>query len=63
MQTLLSIYILSANVDMQSFILRTKDKGKRIKESAVTTLSKENKTEKKFLLSTHHMFYSILINE
>jgi hypothetical protein len=60
MQTLLSIYILSANVDMQSFILL---KGKRIKESAVTTLSKEKNAEKKFLLSTHHMFYSIPVNE
>jgi hypothetical protein len=39
------------------------DKGKRIKGSAVTTLSKEKKTEKKFLLSTHHMFYPILVNE
>ena len=39
------------------------DKGKRIKKSAVTTLSKEKNAEKKFLLSTHHMFYSILVNE
>ena len=40
------------------------DKGKRIKKSAVTTtLSKEKKTEKEFLLSTHHMFYPIPVNE
>jgi hypothetical protein len=40
------------------------DKGERIKKSAVTTtLSKEKKTEKEFLLSTHHMFYPIPVNE
>jgi predicted nucleic-acid-binding Zn-ribbon protein len=39
------------------------DKGKRIKKSAVTTLSKEKNAEKKFLLSTHHMFYPIPVNE
>ena len=40
------------------------DKGKRIKKSSVTTtLSKEKKTEKEFLLSTHHMFYPIPVNE
>ena len=39
------------------------DKGKRIKKSAVTTLSKEKKIEKEFLLSTHHMFYPMPVNE
>lgn len=39
------------------------DKGKRIKKSAVTTLSKEKNAEKKFLLSAHHMFYPIPVNK
>jgi hypothetical protein len=59
MQTLLSISLLAANVDIQSFTWLTKEK--EFKKSAVITLSKEKKTEEKFLLSTHHVCFIIYL--
>jgi hypothetical protein len=61
MQTLISVSILAANVDIQSSTLPIKEK--ESKKSVVTAFSKEKKRrEQEFLLlSTHHVCFIIYL--
>jgi hypothetical protein len=60
MQTLISISILAANVDIQSSTLPIKEK--ESKKSVVTAFSKEKKRrEQEFLLSTHRVCFIIYL--
>jgi hypothetical protein len=58
MQTLISISILAANVDIQSSTLPIKEK--ESKKSVVTTLSKEKKRREQELLLSAFIMYVLL---